>query len=108
MRITPTTLYRQGNAIFPRIDNVRPQDIETYESDNEVWVVANSGGISTFATQGRGKNWWRLNQGSIIPDQIELVNDYGNHWSWEPRYTMVMEEYKAALRQVDTLFEKVS
>lgn len=108
MRKTPTALYRMGNANSPRMDNVRPQDVDSYQENGEVWVIANSGGISTFATQGLGKNWWKLDRGTDIPDELELVNDYGNHWSWEPSYTMQMEGYKAALRLIAEAFYKVT
>lgn len=79
-----------------------------YNYNGDVWVVANSGGISTFATQGAGKNWWKLNQGTDIPTELALVNDYDNHWSWEPSYTMPIDEYKAALRLIGASFYKVS
>ncbi len=48
-----------GNANSSRMDNVRSQDVESYEENGKVWVIANSGGISTFGTQGLGKNWWK-------------------------------------------------
>ncbi|WP_233221003.1 hypothetical protein [Chlorogloea sp. CCALA 695] len=59
MRKTPIALYRMGNANSSRMDNVRSQDVESYEENGKVWVIANSGGISTFGTQGLGKNWWK-------------------------------------------------
>ncbi|MGB7413674.1 MAG: hypothetical protein WA902_05655 [Thermosynechococcaceae cyanobacterium] len=90
------------------MDNVRDRDIESYEKQGKVWVVENSGGISTFAAQGSGKNWWRLDQGCVIPDELSLVNDYGTHWAWEPRYTMKLDAYKAALQSVAARFYKVS
>ncbi len=108
MRKTPIDLYRMGNANSPRMDNVRFQDVENYEINGELWVVGNSGGISTFAIQGLRKNWWKLDRDTDIPEELELVNDYGNHWSWEPRYTMRMEDYKAALRRVSDSFYKVN
>ena len=108
MRTTPIALYRMGNANSSRMDNVRSQDVDSYEENGKVWVIANSGGISTFGTQGLGKNWWKLDQETDIPKELELINDYGNHWSWEPRYTMPMEEYKAALRLLGEAFYKVN
>ncbi|WP_449757751.1 Tse2 family ADP-ribosyltransferase toxin [Dendronalium phyllosphericum] len=55
-----------------------------------------------------GNNWWKLEQGTEIPSSLKIVNDYGNHWSWEPSYTMRMEEYKAALCLIGGLCYKVS
>jgi hypothetical protein len=46
------------------MDNVRPQDIETYESDNEVWVVANSGGISTGSNSRKRKKLVEIKSGN--------------------------------------------
>ncbi|MCC5598409.1 hypothetical protein LC653_22605 [Nostoc sp. CHAB 5784] len=40
MRKTPIDLYRMGNATSSRIDNIRLQDIETYEEDGDMWVIA--------------------------------------------------------------------
>ncbi|MBD2303422.1 hypothetical protein H6G80_07500 [Nostoc sp. FACHB-87] len=108
MRKTPVDLYRMGNATSSRMDNIRSQDIETYEEDGDILVVAGSGGISTFAVQGIGKNWWKLEKGNDIPNELRLVNDYGNHWLWEPSYTMRMEDYKTALRLVGEAFYKVN
>jgi len=108
MAKTPTDLYRKGNANSPRMDNVRPQDVETYEEQGELWVLVNSGGISTFATQGTGNNWWKLDREIEIPSELKLVNDYGNHWLWTPSYTIKMENYIAALRLIGAFFYKIS
>lgn len=108
MAKTPVALYRKGNANSPRIDNVRSQDIDTYEENGQVWVVANSGGISTLADQGLGKNRWKLDANTEIPPELKLVNENDNHWIWEPSYTMPMEKYKAALELIGASFYKVS
>jgi hypothetical protein len=108
MRKTPVDLYRMGNATFPRLDNVRDQDIEIYEDGNEIWVAANSGGISTFSIRGSGKNWWKLDQGTEIPNELRVVNDYGQHWLWEPSYSMPLNTYQEALQLVGKQFYKVS
>ncbi len=106
---TPLDLYRQGNASSPRMDNVRTKDIEIYEQEGQIWVNPSlEGGISTFAAPRSGKNWWKLEQGTEIPPQLTLVNDYGNHWLWKPREVMPLEEYKAALREIGDHFAKVN
>lgn len=115
MAKTPVSLYRQGNANTPRMDNVRPnKDIATYEESDRAWVMTtladgkSPGGISTFATQGAGKNWWKLDPGTDIPQELELVNDRDNHWLWKPSKAMPLDEYKAALRLIGACFYKVS
>ncbi|MCL1468013.1 hypothetical protein [Argonema galeatum] len=67
-----------------------------------------SGGISTFATLGNGKNWWKLDSGTEITAELKLVNDREDHWLWTPSYPMPMDEYKAALRLMGASFYKIS
>lgn len=115
MAKTLIPLYRQGNANSPRMDNVRPnKDIATYDDNDRVWVMTtladgrSPGGISTFATQGVGKNWWILEPDTEIPQELKLVKDRDNHWLWQPSSTMPMDQYKSALRQIGASFHKVS
>jgi hypothetical protein len=115
MAKTPIVLYRQGNANSPRMDNVRPnKDVATYDLNGQVWVITtlpdgiSPGGVSTFATQGLGKNWWKLEAGTEIPQELELVNDRNNHWLWKPSKMMPIDEYKTGLQQIGASFSKVS
>jgi hypothetical protein len=112
---TPIPLYRQGNATSPRMDNVRPdKDVATFMDEGVVWVLTTladstlPGDISTFASQGRGKNLWKLDPGIDIPIELELINDHNNHWLWQPSMTMPIDEYKAALKQVGEFFYKIN
>jgi hypothetical protein len=64
------------------MDNVRQdKDIEIFQEGDTVFVAKNLqygeslGGISTFATPGRGKNWWKLDPETEIPALLKLVND---------------------------------
>ncbi|MCL1472440.1 hypothetical protein [Argonema antarcticum] len=84
----------------------------TYEHNGQLWVKATSqgeipSGISTFATPGVGKNWWKLDLGTDIPPELRLLNDYSDHWVWEPSETMPMDLYKAALRLIGASFYRV-
>lgn len=106
MRRTPVDLYRMGNSMSARMGNIREQDIEIYDRNGELWVAANSGGISTFSLVGRGKNWWRLDEGIEIPNDLRVVNDYGNHYLWEPSYTMRLEDYKDTSESIGDLCYK--
>lgn len=108
MRETPVDLFRMGNANSPRMDRVRPQDVSIYEDNDQRWVMPNSGGISTFSMLGKGKNWWKLDQGTKIPPDLKLVNDHSNHWAWEPSSMMSLDQYETALRQISEQFYKVS
>lgn len=114
MAKTPVDLYRRGSTSSPRMDNVRPnKDVAVYENNNQVWVMEtiggeSPGGISTFAKLGKGKNWWKLDSGTKIPAELELVNDHGNHWLWKPYQAMPMSKYKIALKLISESFKKVS
>jgi hypothetical protein len=108
VRKTPVDLYRMGNAASPRLENIRMKDIEIYEQEGRQWVTANSGGISTFSIRGSGRNWWKLDQGSEIPNELRVVNDYSNHWLWEPSYSMPIDDYRQALELVGEQFYKIS
>ncbi|MDJ0647153.1 MAG: hypothetical protein QNJ60_00465 [Xenococcaceae cyanobacterium MO_188.B19] len=115
MAKTPIGLYRRGNANSPRMDNVRlDKDIATYQREGIIWVkqtIADKqepGGISTFSIQGKGKNWWKINAGIEIPQELELINDRGNHWLWKSSETMPLEKYKIALQITGQHFYKVS
>jgi hypothetical protein len=108
VRKTPVDLYRMGNAISSRMENIRAKDIDIYEADGKMWVAANSGGISTFSIRGSGRSWWKLDLDAEIPNELRVVNDYGNHWLWEPSYSMLLDEYQRVLESVGNLFYKVS
>jgi hypothetical protein len=115
MAKTPVDLYRRGNSKSPRMDNVRLDlDIAIYKKEGILWVketVASGlkpGGISTFSVQGKGKNWWKIDAGVEIPQDLELINDRGNHWLWKPSQTMALEQYKRALQISSQFFNKVS
>ncbi|MEJ6481587.1 hypothetical protein N0Y54_09645 [Nostoc punctiforme UO1] len=94
MRKTPIDLYRMGNATSSRIDNIRLKDIETYEEDGDILVVAGSGGISTFAVQGAGKNWWKLDRGTDIPSFCVKGTEMQSGLSFRHRFSTRYNSYK--------------
>ncbi|MEG4571861.1 hypothetical protein QUA56_03900 [Microcoleus sp. N3A4] len=120
MTKTPVALYRQGNANSPRMDHVRPKDIAVYEQQGELWVMltlkaerlpegmSRPEGISTYESPGSGKNWYKLDLGTDIPPELELVNDdRPGHWLFQPNRPMTLEKYKEALHLIGTLFHKL-
>ena len=114
MITTPITLYRQGNATSPRMDNVRAnKDVAIFEESGVLWVLANlsdgrsPSGISTFANPGIGKNWWRLDAGCDLPIELKLLNDRDNHWLWQPSQIMTIDRYQSALKMIGFLFTKI-
>ncbi|WP_333454867.1 Tse2 family ADP-ribosyltransferase toxin [Microcoleus sp. Pol10D4] len=119
MPTTPVALYRKGNASSPRMDHVRPNDIAVSEQQGELWVMPTleegklSGGmsrpegISTYESPGSGKNWYKLDLGTDIPPELELVNDRDGHWLFQPSRPMTLEKYKEALHLIGTFFCKI-
>ena len=94
------------------------KDITVYEQQGELWVMLNleerlpggrsrSEGISTFETPGSGKNWYKLDPGTQIPPELELVNDRPGHWLFQPSRPMTLEKYKEALHLIGTFFSKL-
>jgi hypothetical protein len=106
---TTTDLFRRGNASSPRLTHVRiGKDIVTYASGGTDWVIARSGGVSTFSVQGLGPNWWLLPAGFDYPDDLLVVNDHGEHCNWEPNADLPLADYIRLLAGVEPAFRKVS
>lgn len=109
MAVTPTDLYRRGNATSPRMTHVRVgKDVVTYFQNGVEMVHAFSGGISTFAVRGPGQNWWILPGGTQYPDELSVINDHGDHYSWEPNVNMPLADYMGLLGTVERVFQKTS
>jgi hypothetical protein len=115
MQKTPIPLYRQGNTISPRMDNVRiNKDVATFEESGVIWVLAtladtqSPGGISTFSNIGRGNNWWKIEENIDIPPELKLINDHDNHWLWQPGQIMTIDTYRDALKIVGAEFSKIN
>lgn len=59
-------LYRGGNAVSPRFDNVRDRDIVKFKKPSgDEMVKGLSGGISTFTAPRAERNWWWLRAGTV-------------------------------------------
>lgn len=105
---TKVELYRWGNASSPKLDNIRPDELGTFQRGGQTWVEHDSGGISTYSSNRPGqKNVWRLPRGSSFPSRLHIVNDAGEHWLIEPAADMPMDEYLSLLRELQKRFEKL-
>lgn len=100
---TPVDLYRGGNSKSPRLDNVRPNKEFSIGPNGEELLypgqTPHPNGLSTFENQGVGNNWWKLPEGSPIPDGIRFFNDHGDHWTIEPLSLMGRNEYISTVEQ---------
>ncbi len=106
----PVDLFRMGNASGPRLDNVRPQDVDIVDeklpSGQVIRMVHPRGGISTFNGINRrlpGK-WWRIPAGTTLPDTIRVVRDQRDpltqltHYSLRPTHYMTLLEFVGGLQ----------
>lgn len=105
MGVTPVDLYRAGNAMSPKMDNVRPKDIVIVQQNGIPWVNPSSGGISTRQSKHWNfRCWWMIPQGTLFDDRLTVRNDHGNHWVWEPTQGMELAEYVRLLTSLNGLF----
>ena len=73
-------LYRLGNATSPKLDNVRPQDVDTYERNGILMVRANGKGISVgtlaYLKLLRISGWlWKIPATTLLPQGLLFYPD---------------------------------
>jgi hypothetical protein len=73
-------LYRLGNAASPKLQNVRPQDVDSYENNGIQMVYANGKGVSLFNLQELQRResglsgWvWKIPQGTLPLPALPFV-----------------------------------
>jgi hypothetical protein len=112
--ITTTPLFRNGNAISARLDNLRNDDVEIYTDLTQAEIclhATNTTGVSCYGNAAalagfRGKTW-QLPMSSVYDDTRLLLwqdDPDSDHWSWTPARDMPGSEFIAALRDVNILF----
>ncbi len=108
-------LYRLGNSTEPRLTNVRPDDILTYDRNGVEMVRATGVGISLSNTahlrkrEGFLKGWlWRIPPNTLLPDGLALRPDPrdSGHFFLCPVSDMTMNKYKALLSELALRCEK--
>jgi hypothetical protein len=109
--LVPVDLFRAGNAVSPKLDNLRDKDIQTAEvtiGDKTVKVVKpRTGGISTFDSAARMKGKiWKIPAGVKLPATIMIIKDHYNnqmqatHYSISPAYQMPLATYLLGLQEL--------
>jgi hypothetical protein len=111
--ICPTDLYRLGNSQSPRLDNVRPQDVDTYDRNGITMIRANNKGISLRTWDDlqrmRMAGWvWKLPKGITLPQGLNLFNDHGGHYMLIPLQDMPVDQFRGLLSQLALCCEKVA
>jgi hypothetical protein len=103
MGVTPTDLYRIGDATGPGLDRLRAGlDVVTFLNGSDVWVKGTPlGGASTTAKpwrlRSRTSRWWHLPVGSSYAPDLVVRNDHGSHWLWEPAADMPWSQFVSLL-----------
>ncbi len=76
-------LYRSGNSSSPCMYNVRTTDVTIFKQGGADWVRGRQGGISTTSVvPADPKNCWKIPRGTVVSNDIYIVNDKNNHWAW--------------------------
>ena len=110
MGTTPCDLFRSGDSTSARLDRVRQTEVDTWiDAAGQVWVKANGRGISTSSSvdaSWSGKPW-KLDAGSVFPDELEPWESPPGHWYWAPKTDMLLSDYEKALSIVNGEFHRV-
>ena len=102
-------LYRLGNATSPKLDNVRPQDVDTYERNGILMVRANGKGMSVgtlaYLKLLRISGWlWKIPATTLLPQGLLFHPDPNpaklGHFFLCPNSDMTMDKYRALLSQL--------
>lgn len=103
-------LFRKGNASGPRLDNVRPDDVDFAEeklpNGQVIRMVYPRGGISTFdgVNPRLPGKWWRIPPETLLPETIRVVRDRRDpvtgltHYSLRPARYMTLLDFVSGLR----------
>jgi hypothetical protein len=93
------------------MENVRtatpPQttkDLDTVTEGGVVYVLPNTGGISTFSSSTSVPvPVWKIPKGTTYPDTLKVWNDKpaNGHWTWAPFSKMKMSDYQATLAAIN-------
>ncbi|MEW5925757.1 MAG: hypothetical protein AB1746_17390 [Candidatus Zixiibacteriota bacterium] len=107
-------LYRFGNSVSPRFDNVRPmKDARIIDMNGIKYIIADGNGISVFSTYDTSKkNTWRIPKGTPLPFGIKLVIDkrpnHENHYMLAPIKMMPLSEFHSLMDKIREYAIKIS
>ena len=96
-------LYRFGNSGSPRLDEIRPNDVDIYELNGIAHVRANGKGISLLTEQGAAHKpgWlWRVPENTPMSSGLALNPDRPGHFSLCPVSDMTVDRFRALLSEL--------
>ncbi len=76
-RRVPKDLYRMGRGTNPKVDKIRIGTDVFPDEDNQ--ICPNEGGLSTFEQITQPGKWWKLPEGTELPEGLQLGNDHDTH-----------------------------
>lgn len=101
------TVIRTGTKDSPKLNHIRPRDIDVEGLSGQENVIANGKGISLLNLEGLIKKglqgWlWLLLPNTSIPDQLGILPDVKdpNHFFIVPREGMLLAQYKEHLHSI--------
>lgn len=101
----PEEVLRIGNNTTPRLNAVRPTEIDTITIQGIKVVIANGKGVSLYRLDkllqiGLTGYAWRFNQDSLVVHGLKLVNDKPGHYMLAPAVNMPLDKYKGLLEEM--------
>ncbi len=110
--IFPEDLYRVGNSSGPRLDRIRPDEVDSIEINGIRVIFANNRGISLFTDAGirlgSVSGWaWKIGKTTPIPLGLKLHQDTPEHYMLCPIRQMPLDEYKGLLSRLLVHCKKV-
>jgi hypothetical protein len=90
------------------LENVGPKVIDITVRHGVQWVLAGTGGVSTFeAPTTAGKQWWILPAGHDHGTLFFVRKDEPGHWVWEPADDMPLDQFVGELAVSNRSFTKI-
>jgi len=103
-------LYRFGNSISPRLDHIRPTDVDVYELNGVPHIQANGKGISLLTEQevAHKPGWlWRIPKNTAVPPGLALNPDRPGHFALCPVSAMTVDRFRALLSELAVRCQRV-
>lgn len=103
--LVPEEIFRLGNHNNPRLNHVRPRDVNIVAINGIDVIIANGKGISVFDKDGINESpmtgWiWCISQNAPLPIGLKLVQDKPHHYSIAPIHNMPVDKYKGLLEEM--------
>lgn len=87
------------------MDKLKPTDIVVVQQNGTDWVDPSSGGPSTQGAKvWPARHWWVIPQGRPFSDSLNVRNDHGTHWVWEPAIGMELAQFIQLLAELNKEF----